>query len=205
MVSSTRWKQPVEQTRSMQLPSQTILTATSNAMSTTSISMVTQCSTMLMLSPGTPVQPPTQMVTACQTRSQVNQPSLKTSMTTTTAGLMLTKLLVAATPLLQPSCRLMQTATVSATQSRLTTMPTPTPMMKRHNVAQIHSMQQASLLTSTTTQFVTLWMMTWMATELQTPMTCTHVTQASTKMSQAAPTPHRSTLMPRQISMMEHA
>ena len=205
MVSSTRWKPPAVQIRSTQHPSRTILTATSNAMSTTSISMVTQCSTMLMPSHGTPAHPLTPTVTACLTRSRANQPSPKTSTTTTTAGPTLTKLRVAPTRSLRASCRLMQTATASVMQFPLTTMPTPIQTKKRHNVARIHSMQQASLLTSTTTQFVTLWMMTWMATELQTPMTCTHVTQASTKMSPAAPTPHRSTLMSRQTSMMDHA
>ena len=205
MVSSTRWKQPVEQTRSMQLPSQTILMATSNVMSTTSISTATQCSTMLMLSHGTPAHPPTPTATACPTQSQGNRPSPKTSMTITTAGPMLTKLHAAATPSLQASCRSMRTATVSATQSPLMTTATPTQTKKRHNVAPILSMQQASLQTLTTTQFVTLSMMTWMATELQTPTICTHATPASTKMSPAAPTPHRSILMPRQTSMMEHA
>ena len=205
MVSSTRWKPPVVQTRSTQPHSPMIWMATSNATSTTSMLTATQCSTTLMPSHGTPAHQRTPTATACQTRSRANQPSPKTSTMTTTAGPILTKLHVAATPLLQASCRSMRTAMVSATQSPPMTTATPTQTKKRHNVAQTRSMQQASLLTSTTTQSVTLSMMTWMATELQTPTTCTHVTQASTKTSPAAPTPHRLILMPKQTSMMDHA
>ena len=205
MVSSTRWKPHAVQIHSMQPLSLRIWTVTSNAMSMTSISTATLCSTTLMPSHGMPAHPPTPTVMACQTHSQVNQPSPKTSMTTTTAGRMLTKQRVAATHLLPASGRSMKTAMVSATQFPLTTMVTPTLMMKKHNVDLTRSMQQASLPTSTTTQSVTPSMMTWMATELQTQMTCIHVTQASTKMFPAAPTPHRSTLMPKQTSMMEHA
>ena len=167
--------------------------------------MATPCSTMPMPSHETPAHPPTPMVTVCPIRSLVNQPLPKISTTTTTAGRISTKQHVAVTHLLQASCRSMKMAMVSATQCPLTTMVTPTPMMKKHNVDLTRSMQQAFLPTSTMTQSVTLSTMTWMVTERQTLRTCTHVTQASTKMSQAAPTPHRSILMLRQTSMMEHA
>ena len=204
-VSSTRWKPPVVQIRSTQPLFLRIWTATSNATSTTSILMATPCSTMPMPSHETPAHPPTPMVTVCPIRSLVNQPSPKISTTTTTAGRISTKQHVAVTHLLQASCRSMKMAMASATQCPRTTMATPTPMMKKHNVDLTRSMQQAFLPTSTTTQSVTLSTMTWMVTELQTLRTCTRVTQASTKMSLAAPTPHHSTSMLMQTSMTEHA